>query len=344
MAEKERGWYTAFYYFAEHVRILTNGAINHKQTYSYVGENAQYINNDNPTIRKRTAAALSRLMHSPKYAVEMRARHAEDPEVFATAASVLTKAIQEHSSLSSDEIYAYFRTVAWPEIELGLENECESGRPGINMRQLNTEMTEFLRQDLNSALHLSATGSTPDPRAADPSTLAFAKMGMTPPRYCESIVATILYVMTYGHLDESLMHAITDKTPTMSFAPVKVELPETANRVCIVRLGNPSSYSIGGVWEIDPDEPFTIGRYTDCSAIESDPSVSRLHCRIAHDGDGWVLEDMGSTNGTQVMSKGGEILYDSREQGAARRTRIHEGDRILLADNVSFWFGAFSDR
>lgn len=343
MTEKQRGWYTAFYYFAEHIRILTNGAVNHKQTYSYVGENPQYINNDNPTIRKRTAAALSRLMHSSKYAEEMRSQHRDNPGVFADAATILSRSIQEKGSFGTDELYAYFRDVVWSDIEIGLENERDSGRAELNMKQLDLEMTAFMRQDLNSIMQLTANDNSPDPRAADSSTLAFARMGVMPPRYCESIIATILYVMAYGHLDKELMHSLTDKTPTMSFEPVKANLPDPTERVCIVRLGNMSSYSVGGIWEIDPEETFTIGRYTDCNAIDADPSISRLHCKIYREEDEWILEDMGSSNGTRVIGKDGELLYDSQVQGSHDKTTIHMGDRILLAKAICFWFGALNE-
>jgi pSer/pThr/pTyr-binding forkhead associated (FHA) protein len=43
-----------------------------------------------------------------------------------------------------------------------------------------------------------------------------------------------------------------------------------------------------------------IGRSTDCDVALFDPGVSRKHCRIFLDGDGYAVEDQGSANGTLV--------------------------------------------
>jgi hypothetical protein len=45
---------------------------------------------------------------------------------------------------------------------------------------------------------------------------------------------------------------------------------------------------------------FTIGRDQRCDLFISDLSVSRLHARLTRDGTGWVLTDLGSTNGTRI--------------------------------------------
>ena len=340
MAEKPRGWYTAFYYFAEHIRILTNGAVNHKQVYSYVGEQSQYINNDNPAIRKSTAAALSRLMHSPKYAKEMQSRHEKDPEVFANAAVTLCQAIQNSGEYDTDGLYAYLRDIAWSDVETGLRNECDSGRGQVDVEQLDVEMATFLQQDLNSIFHLASSGAGPDPREVDSSVLAYARMGITPPRLCESVIATILYVMAYGSLGDEIARALTDKTPTASFEPIDDEPVNQPKRVCVVRLGDVRSYCIGGIWEVDSAEQFSIGRYADCSVVERDPRVSRLHCTIYREGDEWVLEDRDSSNGTQLVGKDGEVLYNSCTNESPKKTPIHVGERILLAGSVCYWFGA----
>ncbi len=44
----------------------------------------------------------------------------------------------------------------------------------------------------------------------------------------------------------------------------------------------------------------TIGRSEDCTIVVSVPNVSRRHARVFVDGERWWIEDLGSTNGTQV--------------------------------------------
>jgi pSer/pThr/pTyr-binding forkhead associated (FHA) protein len=45
---------------------------------------------------------------------------------------------------------------------------------------------------------------------------------------------------------------------------------------------------------------FTIGRTHDCDLRIENMSVSRLHAQLIRDGDGWLLSDLGSHNGTRV--------------------------------------------
>ncbi|HEY1622221.1 MAG TPA: DUF1707 and FHA domain-containing protein [Streptosporangiaceae bacterium] len=48
------------------------------------------------------------------------------------------------------------------------------------------------------------------------------------------------------------------------------------------------------------DTSFTIGRDQRCDLYIADMTVSRLHARLARDADGWLLSDLGSSNGTRV--------------------------------------------
>jgi ubiquinone/menaquinone biosynthesis C-methylase UbiE len=86
------------------------------------------------------------------------------------------------------------------------------------------------------------------------------------------------------------------------------------------------------VWERDgrvekvrvPDEGLTIGRKPDiygASYCTTNTSVSRVHCRLARLGEGWLLEDLGSANGTNVNGE--------RVDGS---TPIRAGDVILIGD------------
>ena len=62
-----------------------------------------------------------------------------------------------------------------------------------------------------------------------------------------------------------------------------------------------------------------LGRSPDCHCLLSDPSVSRRHARITHDGERWLVADLGSLNGTRV--NGWRI---------ADETEIRPGDRLSL--------------
>jgi hypothetical protein len=65
----------------------------------------------------------------------------------------------------------------------------------------------------------------------------------------------------------------------------------------------------------------TIGRAPGCDCQLSDPTVSRKHAQLLHDGDRWLLRDLGSRNGTRLngMRVSGEI-------------EVRPGDYIGLGD------------
>jgi len=46
------------------------------------------------------------------------------------------------------------------------------------------------------------------------------------------------------------------------------------------------------------DGELTVGRGAGCSVVLDDRHVSSLHARVWHDGFRWLVEDLGSTNGT----------------------------------------------
>src|SRR3954469_12656793 len=49
--------------------------------------------------------------------------------------------------------------------------------------------------------------------------------------------------------------------------------------------------------------PLTIGRQEPANIVLAGGTVSRRHCRFSRDGDRIMIEDLGSTNGTQVNSQ-----------------------------------------
>lgn len=71
------------------------------------------------------------------------------------------------------------------------------------------------------------------------------------------------------------------------------------------------------------DGTLQIGRSPACQIRPDDTYLSQVHARVAPRGDGWVVEDLGSTNGT----------YLNRRKVAVP-TRIAPGDRIRLGKTV----------
>jgi hypothetical protein len=66
----------------------------------------------------------------------------------------------------------------------------------------------------------------------------------------------------------------------------------------------------------------TIGRSHDCDIVVEDLGVSRRHARVRPSGEGWTVEDLGSTNGLRVNGKG------------VRGTRLlRAGDRVELGSS-----------
>lgn len=69
-------------------------------------------------------------------------------------------------------------------------------------------------------------------------------------------------------------------------------------------------------------ENIYIGRHTRCEFVLSDPEVSRRHVKLTRCEQGWLLEDLGSTNGTRVNDR------------RISRQLIGPGDRIQLGQCI----------
>jgi FHA domain/Domain of unknown function (DUF1707) len=71
---------------------------------------------------------------------------------------------------------------------------------------------------------------------------------------------------------------------------------------------------------------FSIGRDRDCDLSVDDMTVSRVHARLDRTADGWVLVDLGSTNGTRVN---GWLVRDRVEVRAGDLVRFGETEYAL---------------
>ncbi len=66
------------------------------------------------------------------------------------------------------------------------------------------------------------------------------------------------------------------------------------------------------------EQPLSIGRMPECDVSLSDPNVSRRHAEVRRQGAGFVVRDLGSTNGTRV-------------NGATVKERVlNNGDEITV--------------
>lgn len=321
---KPRGWHTALYYFAEHIRILSHGRINHKALYSYVGINGHYINHGNPTIRKRTAAMLSRLVHSKRYIEDFRQSYSKNSFVFDEAAQKLCADLSQGDKARNSDLIDYFLHKLWRDVERGLRNEREEGRADLNLARVANEMHSLF----------SWCAATSKDESED---------------CLRTLISSYFHLLTFGHLDEALVCSLVDETPLVRPNGL-TECGDSGQcswdkYACLVKFPKANRGVVSNWWVVDANKPFTIGRYTDCDAIETNRFVSRLHCRIVCKEGRWYLEDMGSQHGSCVLRGDEEgVLVYSSAGNADELFELERNDRIVLSETSYYWFGAFEER
>lgn len=65
-------------------------------------------------------------------------------------------------------------------------------------------------------------------------------------------------------------------------------------------------------------ERMVVGRLAECEITLADVNVSRRHAVFVREGDGWAIEDLGSTNGT--LLNGSKVTYE----------RLRDGDLVQI--------------
>ncbi len=79
------------------------------------------------------------------------------------------------------------------------------------------------------------------------------------------------------------------------------QLVEEPHEAATVLPGPSIHLSMGGTSvTLTPGQTAVIGRDRSSDLVSATASVSRHHARVSHDGQGWKLEDLGSTGGTHV--------------------------------------------
>jgi hypothetical protein len=76
----------------------------------------------------------------------------------------------------------------------------------------------------------------------------------------------------------------------------------------------------GRRWPLDKSQPLMIGRSDECDITLPDRQVSRVHARLTWQGEYFLVEDLGSKNGTHVNG-----------QPVAGPTSLRNGDEIQIA-------------
>jgi hypothetical protein len=113
------------------------------------------------------------------------------------------------------------------------------------------------------------------------------------------------------HADESLVAG------TVAIDPVQGDEQEASARGYAIRVKR--GVPLGAAWPIEGT--ISIGRGSEDGIDLVDPRVSRRHARLTRTDEGVIVEDAGSTNGTQVNG--------IRISGP---TRLVPGDVVILGD------------
>ncbi len=87
------------------------------------------------------------------------------------------------------------------------------------------------------------------------------------------------------------------RRPPMDAIGLTLHGPPSETFVPAPRLAAPLVFPPG---EPGDGASFTIGRDQECDLYIPDMTVSRLHARLVREAEGWLLTDLGSTNGTRL--------------------------------------------
>lgn len=76
-------------------------------------------------------------------------------------------------------------------------------------------------------------------------------------------------------------------------------MQQTTQAYLIIQLGSRWT----DILRLQPEQPILVGRSSDCQIVVKDERVSRKHAQISPQEGGWIVEDLGSRNGTQVAGQ-----------------------------------------
>ena len=89
---------------------------------------------------------------------------------------------------------------------------------------------------------------------------------------------------------------------------------------CLVCTAGP--HHVGRQFFLAGDGPILVGKSSERNLQLNDPMVSRLHCQFVRSGQGWRIEDQGSTNGVEINGK------------RVPAAELKHGDEVVIGDCV----------
>ena len=101
-----------------------------------------------------------------------------------------------------------------------------------------------------------------------------------------------------------------------------IVVPKTSDQASVLVLLYPPGPQIGRRYELASGE-YVVGRLAENPIPVDADSVSRRHAKLHLRADGWVVEDLGSTNGTFV-----------NDVKIAAPTAIHDGDQLRFGSAI----------
>lgn len=263
---------------------------------------------------------LSReIVHAQPFALP----HELFADLASSAQTVAARAIAAHGGGRGgcSEVIAHYRGPAALTMQEALEASGVDPMPYVNVVQKIMSFT--MRQESDRALLLVmqfiATGCLTSPQAAAEKVDAFASASL----------ALSLDTMVAASPPPRQASSTASPLPQLGL----IRLVDGAFRPPIHKL---SCEDTGTVLGCLPTGPSAIA--------DVDPDVSRRHARIWRDGGHWYLVDLGSTNGTCVISGANKAIYRLRDSAdeapgdnaASEPFEIRNSDIICLGATTRF--------
>lgn len=194
----------------------------------------------------------------------------------------LVKEMDEHKTVSVSRVYAPNEYVIW------LSPEDRGKFEGVE-QEIADELGAYLLE--HARREKLALVSRPDVTFETDDALKLGEFGIQA-RLVRTVERDDQPHAEQGDHGHTMVYSTSDRLREDLDKP---RGPEPTGRAMVLAEGKRIVVSSSGA---------VIGRSRDCDVTLSDPNVSRHHAEIRPDGrGGWVVEDMGSTNGVKVNGR-----------------------------------------